>query len=143
MMECARLYLSLLTTDTEGIYHIHGTTTYEGSPLFDDSLTDLTMIRTLFSALVRVLPEMEAEVYAHVLEKLPPFHTTKMDEDEQRNAGLWGQSFVCWKTVWGWHMDAAHIRQSGKGLLWFPGYRNGTSLSCRTGRDKGTRHGII
>lgn len=85
MMECARLYLSLLTTDTEGIYHIHGTTTYEGSPLFDDSLTDLTMIRTLFSALVRVLPEMEAEVYAHVLEKLPPYHTTKMDEDEVSN----------------------------------------------------------
>lgn len=85
MLECAKMYLGLLKPDADGIYHLSGTTAYEGSPLYDDCLTDLTMIRTLFSALVEVLPSMDSTVFRKVLAHLPPYHTVEMEQEEAAN----------------------------------------------------------
>ena len=46
--EAARFYADMVVLEPDGRYHIHNTQTYEGSPLFDDAITDLAMIKALF-----------------------------------------------------------------------------------------------
>jgi len=93
MRSTAEYYLDTLTLEEDGFYHLHGTTGYE-SPyvLLDDCITDMVMIRVLFNALIRLIPEEEAAPYKERLEKLAPFHKTDFLDDELDAEGnlLWG-----------------------------------------------------
>ena len=66
-------YLSQLKPADDGYYHIYETQGYEGSPLFTDSITDLSMIQVLFRALSELLPPSEAGEYRERLAHLTPF----------------------------------------------------------------------
>lgn len=59
MKGAAEYYLDILTKEADGLYHLYGTTAYEGNAPTDDTLTDLVMIRTLFGAL---LPYADVEM---------------------------------------------------------------------------------
>ncbi len=85
-------YLELLTMEDDGFYHIHQSQGYEGSPMFDDSITDLSMIRALFPVLAKELPEAEGEIYRKRFEKLPPYTVMPLYEEETDDEGrfLWG-----------------------------------------------------
>ena len=85
MKEIGLFYLDMLKLESDGLYHISDTTAYEGSPPFDDSFTDLVTIRSLFGALIDVLPEEESAIYKDRLEKLVGFTATDMDEDETKD----------------------------------------------------------
>ena len=85
MEETALFYLDILTLGEDGYYHTCNTSGYEGSPLFDDSITDHVMIRALFGALIDVLPEEKSAPYRERLEKLAPFRYTDMYADEVEN----------------------------------------------------------
>lgn len=82
MKEIGLFYLDMLKPGDDGLYHIYDTTAYEGSPPFDDCITDLCAIRALFSALIRESDSEESAVYKDRLEKLADFTATEMDEDE-------------------------------------------------------------
>lgn len=82
MKGTAEFYLGMLQKEADGLYHIHNTTAYEGTPLFHDTITDLVMIRALFGALVGHVSDEERAVYADVLRNLPGYVTVPMDEDE-------------------------------------------------------------
>lgn len=73
MIETAKYYIDNLKLGEDGFYHIYKTQGYEGSPLFDDSITDHVMIRTLFGALTKVLPNDKAGIYKRYLDRLAPF----------------------------------------------------------------------
>ena len=85
MRAAAGLYLGMLKREEDGLYHLHGTQAYEGTPLYDDSITDLSMIRSLFAALISVLPEDEAFPYKERLDHLPAFMTADFYADEMEN----------------------------------------------------------
>jgi len=72
----------MLKKGSDGLYHIYDTTAYEGSPLFNDSITDLSAIRSLFSALAEVLPKNEKEIYSERLSHLADFTSVEMDDEE-------------------------------------------------------------
>lgn len=78
--EVAAYYLSVLKLEPDGLYHIYDTQGYEGSPLMDDSITDLTAVRVLFRAADRLFPDDPR--YAERLEHLPSFETVPFEEDE-------------------------------------------------------------
>ena len=82
MKGAAEFYLGMLKKEADGLYHIHGTTAYEGTPLFHDTITDLVMIRALFGALVKYATEGEKAVYIDVLNNLPGYVTVPLDQDE-------------------------------------------------------------
>ncbi len=82
MEEVGKFYLDVLQQGEDGLYHIHATQGYEGSPLFDDSITDLVMVRVLFAALAAELPEGQAAVYRDRLAKLTPYTETEMFPEE-------------------------------------------------------------
>ena len=83
MRGAAEFYLDQLKMAADGYYHIYSTEGYE-SPMFlmDDSITDLAMIRALFTALIPYLPAEEANDYRERLEKLVPYQTTEFLDDE-------------------------------------------------------------
>ncbi len=85
MAEVGGFYLDMLKKGDDGKYHIEGTTAYEGSPLFDDSITDLVAIRSLFGALTKVLPEKEGKIYKEKLDLLVDFTSVDLDADETEN----------------------------------------------------------
>lgn len=64
-------YLDMLKKGEDGLYHIYDTTAYEGSPLFNDSITDLVAIRSLFGALIKEVDENE--IYIDRLSNLADF----------------------------------------------------------------------
>lgn len=90
MNRTADFYLNKIKKGEDGYYHIHSTQTYEGSPLFDDSLTDHAMMRALFAAL---LPHTEGERQSAIRERLDhlaPFMSTDFyegDLDAEGNVG--------------------------------------------------------
>jgi hypothetical protein len=93
MLETAEYYLDNLKLSDDGYYHIYQTQGYEGSPLFNDSITDHVMIRTLFSALITVLPCDKAKVYKERLNALAPFIfdkflDTELDQDGKFAVGI-------------------------------------------------------
>ena len=71
MRGAADFYLGMLHRGEDGIRHIRGTTAYEGNAPTDDTLTDLVMIRALFSALAEFSPPEERERLCGVLSRLP------------------------------------------------------------------------
>lgn len=50
ILEVTRFYEELLSRESDGKYHIRKTQAYEGSPLFDDTITDIAMIKALLPA---------------------------------------------------------------------------------------------
>ncbi|MGI6172270.1 MAG: glycosyl hydrolase family 95 catalytic domain-containing protein [Christensenellales bacterium] len=81
LTECAAYYMSAFKKGADGLYHIHATQGYEGSPLMDDSITDLSAVRALLSAAIAAMPENEAK-WREVLDNLAPFETAEFLEDE-------------------------------------------------------------
>lgn len=87
MKETAAFYLEQLKLAEDGLYHLYKTTGYEGSPLFQDSITDHAMIRSLFKALTEILPADETSAYQERLDKLAPFIETDFVEGELTEEG--------------------------------------------------------
>lgn len=89
----AEYYMDKLVLGEDGFYHIYDTSGYE-SPFvrMDDSITDLSMIRALFAAVISLVPEEEAVPYRERLERLAPYRATDFLEDELDGEGrfLWG-----------------------------------------------------
>ena len=72
MMQCAaEYYLDILTKEKDGLYHLHGTTAYEGNQPTDDTLTDLVMIRAMFKAYLPYCEKETAKRLRDVLDRLP------------------------------------------------------------------------
>lgn len=89
MKESARFYLSKLKKGDDGLYHIYKTTAYEGTPLFDDTITDYVMIRSLFGTLLDCpVTDKEKEAYKEVLSHLPDYTLIEMFDDEKENGVL-------------------------------------------------------
>lgn len=88
MKGAAEFYLGILQKEKDGLYHIHGTTAYEGTPLFHDTITDLVMIRALFGALKNHCTDAERTVYEDVLTHLPGYITVPLEEDEVQDGVL-------------------------------------------------------
>ena len=82
MMQCAaEYYLDILTKEADGLYHLHGTTAYEGNQPTDDTLTDLVMIRAMFSAYLPYCEAGTAERLRDVLDHLPGPILLDLEED--------------------------------------------------------------
>lgn len=91
MKATAAFYMSMLQKEEDGLYHIHGTTAYEGTPLFHDSITDIVTIRTLLGALKRHVEESERERLEEILAHLPRYCLVPLEEDEVQDGKLlWG-----------------------------------------------------
>lgn len=82
MKSVGEFYINMLKKGDDGVYHIYATQAYESSPLLDDSITDLSMIRALFAALVRILPDNEGTIFSEILNNLAPFHYLPLENDE-------------------------------------------------------------
>jgi hypothetical protein len=85
--EVTRFNAACLTLGSDGRYHISGTSAYEGSPLFDDTITDLAMIRGLFPVAIRVGKMMEhnpdeLQTWQKMVDNLAPFHLVELDSSE-------------------------------------------------------------
>ena len=82
MRQTAALYLSLLKKEEDGLYHIHGTTAYEANPPTSDTITDLAMIRVLFTTLEGLTDGEERARYQDVLGHLPDYTLLSMEPEE-------------------------------------------------------------
>jgi len=90
--EVTRFNAACLTLGADSHYHISGTSAYEGSPLFDDTITDLAMIRALFPVAVRVgtmvgHDSVEIQNWQKMLDNLTPFHLVELDPSEFEQRG--------------------------------------------------------
>jgi len=93
MRATAEFYMDQLKLQDDGYYHIYNTQGYEGSfTLTDDTVSDLSMIRALFTALIPYLSGEEAAAYQERLDKLVPYQTADFLDDELDAEGrfLWG-----------------------------------------------------
>ena len=72
----------MLKKDDSGVYHIEGTTAYEGNAPTDDTLTDIVMIRCLFTALKDHVSGEYKERLSDVLEHLPDTELLPLDTDD-------------------------------------------------------------
>ncbi len=88
MRAAAEFYLSMLQKEADGLYHIHGTTAYEGTPLFHDTITDLTMIRLLFGTLAEYASPEEKDLYIDIVTHLPEPALVRPDADEVKDGIL-------------------------------------------------------
>ncbi len=87
MREVARFHSSVLREEADGLLHVSGTSAYEGSPLFHDTITDLAMIRSLFPAAIRAgrivgHDPSELDRWEKQLGRLAPFHLADLEEWE-------------------------------------------------------------
>ena len=82
MREIGLFYLDMLRLGDDGKYHLTDTTAYEGSPPFDDSITDLATIRALFPVLIEHSERGEADEYRERLDRLVDFERVELDTDE-------------------------------------------------------------
>ncbi len=84
MESVAEFYIDKLKKDENGFYRISESLCYEGSPLYDDSITDYVMIEVLFKALIK---EKNDDKYKEVLGNLFPYKevTLPMYPDEYKN----------------------------------------------------------
>ncbi|MBQ3815763.1 MAG: hypothetical protein II836_06875, partial [Clostridia bacterium] len=71
MRGAADFYLGMLREEDDGLYHIRGTTAYEGNAPTDDTLTDYVMIRALFPALAEFCEGEERDRLLGVVSRLP------------------------------------------------------------------------
>lgn len=82
MKGAADFYLGMLKKDDNGVYHIEGTTAYEGNAPTDDTLTDIVMIRCLFTALKDHVSGEYKERLTGVLDHLPDTELLPLDTDD-------------------------------------------------------------
>ena len=90
--EVTRFNAACLAWGADGRYHISGTSAYEGSPLFDDTITDLAMIRGLFPVAIRVGKMLghasdEIQTWQKMVDNLAPFHLMELDSTEYEQRG--------------------------------------------------------
>ena len=90
--EVTRFNAACLNLGPDGHYHISGTSAYEGSPLFDDTITDLAMIRALFPVAIRVGRKLEhnsdeLQTWQKFVDNLAPFHLTELNSSEYERRG--------------------------------------------------------
>ena len=83
MEAAADYYLDILEKGEDGRYHTHSTTCYEGALLLNDTVTDKTMIRVLFSTLLHHTDDPErAARYTDVLENLCDYEMAPLSLDD-------------------------------------------------------------
>lgn len=87
MREVARFASASLVEGTDGRLHLSRTSAYEGSPLFEDTITDHAMIRALLPAAVRAgrlvgHDAAELERWEEQVERLAPFQLVELEEFE-------------------------------------------------------------
>lgn len=82
LTETAKMYLSKFRKESDGVYHIHDTTPYEGNPPCTDSVTDLAAAKALFGVMVKISGGDEKEKYLDILNHLPDFTLLRMDDEE-------------------------------------------------------------
>ena len=70
MREVVLFYLDMFQKEADGVYHIHGTTAYEGNAPTDDTLTDVVTARMLFAAFLPYAEDL-APAVRDVLSHLP------------------------------------------------------------------------
>ncbi len=85
--ETTRYYASLVEEGADGVYRSRLSQAYEGSPLFDEVITDTAMIRALMPAAVECAVLLgcagpETERWRMIGENMNGFHTQPLDEDE-------------------------------------------------------------
>ena len=90
--EVARFYAASLKVGVDGLYHLSGSSAYEGSPLFEDTITDLAMIRALFPAAVGAgkltgHDPREISQWQTQLDGLAPFHRLDLEVSEFDQVG--------------------------------------------------------
>ena len=59
--EVSRFYANTVVKGKDGKYHIRNAQAYEGSPLMDDTITDISMIKALFPVAIKVAEYVEFE----------------------------------------------------------------------------------
>lgn len=87
ILETTRYYADFFVKGTDGRYHVHEAQAYEGSPLFDDTITDIAMAKALFPvALIAAglveYKEEELIKWQDINENIPDFRLVVMQEDE-------------------------------------------------------------
>lgn len=85
--ETARYYADRVEMEPDGRYHIHATQTYEGSPLFDDAITDLAMVKALFPVALeaaRLVGYTDAElvVWQDIVARCADFTSVLLEPEE-------------------------------------------------------------
>ena len=90
--EVTRFNAANLEQGEDGLFHIRQTSAYEGSPMFDDTITDLSMIRGLFPVAIEAGKKAghdaaEIEQWQLRLKKLAPFRLADLrsTEYEEKN----------------------------------------------------------
>lgn len=87
MREVARYYASLAVKGGDGVYRTLRSQAYEGSPLFEEVITDTAMIKALMPAAARcaALLGFDSEETAHwreIGENMNSYDTAELDSDE-------------------------------------------------------------
>lgn len=85
--EVARYYASLVVQGADGVYRSSGSQAYEGSPIFEEAITDTAMIKALMPAAAECAALVgaagpEVEEWRVIGATMNGFHTQAMDEDE-------------------------------------------------------------
>ncbi|MEI6580093.1 MAG: DUF5703 domain-containing protein, partial [Eubacteriales bacterium] len=85
--EVARYYASLVVKGDDGIYRSPCSQAYEGSPLFEEVITDTAMIKALMPVGVECAKLMnydadEVSLWQDIEKNINGFHTQPLDEDE-------------------------------------------------------------
>jgi hypothetical protein len=85
--EAARFYADMAELESDGFYHIHNTQTYEGSPLFDDAITDLAMMKALFPVALEAAglvgyADEELALWRDIVSRCVDFRTVPLEEEE-------------------------------------------------------------
>lgn len=85
--ETARYYASLVVKGEDGVFRTLSSQAYEGSPLFEEAVTDTAMIRALMPvaaecAALALCGGAEAEAWKAIGENMNGFTTAQLDDDE-------------------------------------------------------------
>lgn len=89
--EAARYYASLVVREKDGAYYSPCSQAYEGSPLFEEVITDTAMIRALMPvaaecAALAGCAGPESEAWKDIAANMNGFHIRPLDEDEYETA---------------------------------------------------------
>ena len=76
------MYLSLVEKEEDGLYHVNGTSAYEGNPVTRDTITDMAMIRVLFGIMKDVADDERRAKCKEVLDHLADFIYVPMEEED-------------------------------------------------------------
>lgn len=79
MKEVCKFYINMLRKDENGVYHIYSTSAYESSPLVDDAITDIAMIKKIFSIMSSLSKD---EIYQDIAANIAQPTLLEMENDE-------------------------------------------------------------